>query len=306
MYSKEENKNLRSAFQLEKRPTTFRINPLKWNKQEVERELEKHTITYTKLDFPKNCYLLDNNFSESDLWKLICYTSGRIYIQGISSQIPPHIFSGNTPKKILDATAAPGGKTSELSALYPDAQIYAFEPSKIRYDKMCHNLKKLWCTNVETLYDSIENIEKYIPEKESFDMILIDAPCSSEWSLLLNNTKFLENWDLSHIQKNYKRQKRICDSVVPYLKNGWEFVYSTCTLAPEENEWVIHYLLCHYPELQLEKITLPKTSEISSKEPLITFEKYSYKKEISENAIRILPNQFTEWFFLAKLTKKEA
>ncbi len=347
IFTKQEIKDLKDTFWLEKRPTTFRINTIKWNVEEIEGELEKNKISYTKLDFPENCYVIPSphpspkergsrTVSESDLWKLICYTSGRIYIQGISSQIPPTLFSGENPSKILDATAAPWGKTSHLSALYPDAQIYAFEPSKIRYDKMCHNLKKLWCSNVETIYDSIENIEKHIDamsswtwfrifpggdnvsktdpatsagwqEKECFfDMILIDAPCSSEWSLLYNNTKFLENWDISHIKKNYKRQKRICDSLIPYLKKWWEMIYSTCTLSPEENEWVIHYLLCNYPELELGKIELPDTPEVITKNPLITFERYSYKKEISENCVRIIPSRYSEGFFIAKLIKKEA
>lgn len=306
IFTKQEIKDLKSTFWLEKRSTTFRVNTIKWNAEEVEAELEKNKITYSKLPLPENCYLLDESFSESDLWKLICYSSGRIYIQGISSQIPPTIFSQKNPTKILDATAAPWGKTSQMSALYPDAQIYAFEPSKIRYDKMCHNLKKLWCSNIETIYDSIENIEKHIPEKSYFDMVLIDAPCSNEWSLLYNNTKFLENWDISHIKKNYKRQKRICDSIIPYLKEWWEMIYSTCTLSPEENEWVIHYLLCNHPELALKKIEFPDTPEIMTKNPLTTFERYSYKKEISENCVRIIPSTYSEGFFIAKLIKKEA
>jgi len=338
IFTKQENKSLWDVFKLEKRPTTFRINTIKWDIKIIEQELEKNNITFTKLSFPENCYLLDSNFSESDLWKLPCYKTGSIYVQGISSQIPPYAFSNTAPQKILDATAAPGGKTSELSMMFPDSEIHAFEPSKIRYEKMCHNLKKLWCKNVETIHDSIENIWNHIgvasswgiegsseinwsntqnmdssdkssewPSwKEYFDIILIDAPCSSEGSLLLNNEKFLENWNISHIKKNYKRQKRICDSIIPYLKAGWELIYSTCTLSPEENEWVTHYLLCHYPEIELQKIELHDSEYLSLKEPLTTFEKHSYKKEISEKCIRILPNQFTEGFFIAKMIKKEA
>lgn len=316
IFTKEENKKLKDTFSLIKRPTTFRINTRKWNATEVEAELQKTWISYQKLSFPKDSYILSDDFSESDLWKLICYSTWRIYIQGISSQIPPCIFSENLsqasssreikiPLRILDACAAPWGKTSQLSALYPNAQIYAFEPSKIRYDKMCHNLKKLGCSNVETIHDSIENIQNYISEAEYFDMILIDAPCSSEGALLYKNTKFLENWDISHIKKNYKRQKRICDSVLPYLCKDWEIVYSTCTLAPEENEWVIHYLLCNYQDLYLETIHIPCSQEITTREPLSNFERNSYKKEISQKAIRILPNKYSEWFFVAKLRKKE-
>ena len=158
IFSKEEMNTLKHIFSMEKRQVSFRCNTLKSTTQEVETALEKALIRYIKLDFPKNCYLIDRSFSESDLWRLDIYKQGKIYIQSISSQVPVHFFSSLqqpslqlSPKrgkselqfKILDACAAPGGKTSQLSELYPNAEIYAFEPFKVRYDKMKHNLKKL-------------------------------------------------------------------------------------------------------------------------------------------------------------------
>ena len=83
---------------------------------------------------------------------------------------------------------------------------------------MKHNLEKLGVKNVTCIHASIESIQKYIPEADFFDMILVDAPCSGEGGLLYKNTTFLENWSLTHIKKNYTRQKTICDTVVPYLK----------------------------------------------------------------------------------------
>ena len=337
-------KILQSALTGEKRLVSFRINLTESSAAEVELALEKASITYTKLDFPKGCYVLDENFSESDVWKLKIYKTWKIYVQSISSQIPVGFFNAHATTqswilslpeekraaekqtlRILDACAAPGGKTSQLAEKYPNAEIFAFEPSKVRYEKMIHNFEKLWVQNIHTIHDSIENIWKYIEStshnsflnpyslqeqgatnkiNEYFDMILVDAPCSSEWSLSLHNTKFLENWDISHINKNYKRQKRICDSVVPYLKDGWELIYSTCTLAPEENEAVVHYLLCHYPELKLEKIELIENKYIKTKEALKSFGKHPYKKEISENCLRIIPSEYSEGFFIAKLLRK--
>lgn len=283
---------------------SLRIHSQILSQEAFESELQKKNIKFTSLDYPCEAYLIDRSHSLREIWDLDSYISGAIYLQSISSQLPVLAFLEQTWKlRILDACAAPGGKTSQLSRKYPEAEIFAFEPHKIRYEKLAHNLKKLWCTNVTAIHDSVQNISKYISDKEYFDMILIDAPCSGEWSLRFENTEFLENWSLSHIQKNYKRQKAICDSSLPYLKIGGELVYSTCTLAPEENEWVVHYLLCHYPELLLEKIDFSKNKYIKHKEPLKKFWKYSYKKEISELCLRIIPSEFSEWFFISKFRK---
>lgn len=74
------------------------------------------------------------------------------------SQFSPYKGEMKSPLKILDACAAPGGKTSQIAELYPDAEIWAFEPHKIRFDKMNYNLEKLGCKNVKTIQDSVENI----------------------------------------------------------------------------------------------------------------------------------------------------
>ena len=348
MFLKSEMKILKSALTQEKRPVSFRINIQRATPQEIEEALNKVSIKYTKVDFPKNCYLLDSSFSESHLWKLKIYKEWKIYIQGVSSQIPVHYFTDLSQLsqnhchsrawhenlvtglseqvrqwqwlKILDACAAPGGKTAQLADRYPGAEIWAFEPSKVRYEKMLYNLQKQWIqtqgksallnsessceVTVTCIHDSIENIWEYIKEEWYFDLILIDAPCSSEWSISQRDTKFLEAWDISHINKNYKRQKRICDSVLLYLKDMWQLIYSTCTLAPEENEAVVHYLLCNYPELKLEKINLGENLYIKSKIPLKSFWKHPYKNDISENCMRVIPSEYSEGFFIAKLLRK--
>lgn len=297
---------LKNIFSLEKRPVSFRVNTIKWTVVEVEEELQKNNILYSKTNLFENSYILDSIHSEKDLWNLEIYKDGKIYLQGISSQFPIHFFDTQNSKnlKILDACAAPGWKTSQLAEKYPDADIWAFEPSKIRYDKMCHNLKKLWCENIKTIHDSIENISQHIDTEEYFDLILIDAPCSWEWALNIYNEKFLEAWDITHIHKNYKRQKRICKATLPYLKSGGEFIYSTCTLAPEENEAVIHFLLCNNFKLELKNIDLKDNTYITLSHTLKTFEKYYFKKEISEYCLRIIPDKHTEGFFIAKLRKE--
>lgn len=305
IFKKEESTYLKRIFSLERRPVSFRINTLKSNNEEIEATLNENNIVFFQIDFLPHSYILESGHSESDLWNLDIYKEGKIYLQWISSQFPIIFFDNISSKniKILDCCAAPGGKTSQLSQKYPNAEIWAFEANKIRFDKMNHNLKKLWCHNVKAIHDSIENISKYVDEEDYFDIVLIDAPCSGEWALNINNTKFLDAWDISHIKKNYKRQKLICDSTLPYLKEWWKLIYSTCTLAPEENEWIIHYLLCHNNDLQLEKLDFSRNEYINSTPALKSFEKYHFKKEISEHCLRVIPNEYSEWFFIAKLMK---
>lgn len=290
-----------------KRPTTFRVNTLKSFLKKIEDTLNTAHIRYELCPVLPNSLILVDLDDEKKLRELHIYKNGEIYIQGLASQAPVMHFqrpvSWETGLKILDACAAPGGKTSQLTEMFPDAEIWAFEARKIRFEKLKYNLKKLWVNNVTSINDSVENIWNYITAFEYFDMILVDAPCSWEWSLSYQDTKFLENWSLRHIKKNYARQKAICDAVLPYLKTDWEMIYSTCTLAPEENEAIIHYLLCKYPELKLEKLDFIKNKYIKYKRALTSFGKYIFRKEIAENTLRVIPSRYSEGFYIAKISK---
>lgn len=307
IFSKEEMNKLKTIFELKRRPVSFRVNTLKSSLSEVSDELNNNRIGFEVLDFPLGAIILDEKYIESDIWKLNIYKFGKIYMQNISSQVPAVYFSKENYAglKILDACAAPGGKTSQLSALYPDASIYAFEPQRVRYDKMKHNLKKLWCENVECIHDEIRNISQHIWEENYFDMVIVDAPCSSEGSLSLHNKKFIKSWDITHINKNYKRQKFIVSDIVPYLKDGWEFIYSTCTLAPEENEAVVHFLLSNFKNIELENIDFQENKYIKQIESLKSFENKIFKTEISQKTIRVIPSEYSEWFYIAKFKKCE-
>lgn len=73
IFSSHQMNDLKDIFSLKKRPTSFRVNTLKSTPEEVEKALMQASITYTKLDFPKNSYILDDEFTESDLWKRRIY-----------------------------------------------------------------------------------------------------------------------------------------------------------------------------------------------------------------------------------------
>lgn len=304
IYSKNELKIIDNWFSTIKKPIYFRVNTLKWNSKIVEVELKENKLEFEKLDFLENSYKLIN-WKERDLWDLEIYKSWIIYLQSISSQIPVNLFDkkifDNLWKdiKILDLASAPWWKTSQLSELTKNNwEIIACELSSIRIDKMNYNFKKLWVKNVKIVSgDSKKSLEEY--RDCYFDIILFDAPCSWEAIINYNKEKSYKWWDIKNIGKNYKLQKEILRNNLRLLKKDWELIYSTCTLSPEENEWIVHFLLCNFPELTSQDINLDFKYK---KNWIKKFWKYIYKNEVSKS-LRILPSEENDWFFVAKFKK---
>ena len=83
------------------------------------------------------------------------------------------------------------------------------------------------------------------------------------------------------------------------LKVWWTLMYSTCTLAPEENEAVVHMILSLYPSLEIQEIDIDNKN---IKKWILWFWKHVYRKDVAKS-IRILPSEETEWFFIAKFKK---
>ena len=123
----------------------------------------------------------------------------------------------------------------------------------IRIDKLNFTLKRQGVTNTNVIKSDVRNIVKHLGETEigNFTHILADLPCSSEWRINLNNEKSYIFWDELINKRSYRLQKQILQTVVPLLKAWWDFMYSTCTLSPEENEAVVHFMLSNYPDLEL-------------------------------------------------------
>lgn len=298
IYTPEEITHLDAAFSLSSRPVCLRVNLLKSTEKEINETLENYKIEYSKNILPYS-YILPKS-EERDIWKLDIYKEWKIYLQSFSSQLPVHFMELEKGMTVLDMTAAPGGKTSQISeSIWSSGKVVACEFSTLRREKMEYNLKKLWCENVEIVPWDAQNLHTLYPV-ENFDVILFDAPCSSEWSISYEDTKFLEDWDMKHIRKNYERQKSILKNNIELLKKWWVLIYSTCTLAPEENEGIVHFLLCNFPELQIEEIPLDFPY---IKKWLRKFDTYIYKTDV-EKSLRIIPNEQSEGFFIAKFRKR--
>ena len=128
----------------------------------------------------------------------------------------------------------------------------------------------------------------------------MDAPCSAEGRIKSEDERTFGFWSRNNTLRNAGAQKELLRATIPLLKSGGTLVYSTCTLAPEENEEVIDTILKEFDDLRLEPISL----DFGWARPgLARFRDTLYKAEL-KNTLRIIPSSLAEGFFIAKLRKR--
>ncbi len=312
IYSKNELEIIEDGFKTENRKPTFRINTNKANEEKTLKSLKEAGIKFKKIDWLEEIFSLEE-WKEKTLWDTWAFKAGYIYMQGLTSMLPVMLFDFeniNSNTKVLDVTAAPGSKTSHLSAIMINkGQIIACDNNQIRIDKLNFTLKRQGSTNVWVIKTDARNLSEKLKKEfgaeveQYFDKILFDAPCSAEWRFNLTREKSYAFWNSSIPKKNYKLQKAILTDVLKMLKTGWELVYSTCTLSPEENEWIVHFIQSLFPEMEIVDITENKIfKNFKTKKWILTFWKSMYKN--ADKSIRILPTSEYEGFFVAKFIKK--
>nr|MDD3719952.1 RsmB/NOP family class I SAM-dependent RNA methyltransferase [Candidatus Gracilibacteria bacterium] len=295
IYSKEDIKIIKSGFEKAKRQTTFRVNTIKSTNEDQENYFRNIGVKIERISFLPNAYkIIDlNGFRVAELRG---FETGEFYLQGITSQLPVEFLTINNGLTILDVSAAPGGKTSQISSkLNNTGKVIANEINTIRREKLKATIRKQFCKNVEVIGIDARNLGiKY--KAGTFDAILFDAPCSAEGRINLSEEKIWPNWSEENINKNSKLQKEILDSIIPLLKKGGELVYSTCTLAPEENEEIVDFILSKYNNLSIQEIALDYNY---ARQGICEFNGKKYNSKVC-NSLRILPNEDSEGFFVAK------
>lgn len=281
------------AGMLEKRYTTLRVNNIKYNIEDLKKDFDNIGIEYEDIPWYKDALIILNS-NESQIQNLEIYKNGYIYLQSLSSMIPPLILNPKENEKILDLTAAPGSKTTQMASMMNNkGYILANELDKIRCDKLKYNINMQEVTICEVINGRGEDIgEKY---KEQFDKVLLDTPCSGEGRFLLSDEKTYLNWNVNEVKKLVKVQKDLFLSAYKALKKGGTMVYSTCTLNKYENEEILNYALNNF-DIEIEKINIDLKNTLKG----IT---KGYREEI-KNAIRVLPTKEQEGFFVAKILKK--
>lgn len=228
--------------------------------------------------------------------------NGAVYIQNAASWLPVLALDPQKGETILDMCAAPGGKTSHI-AQRTDSQAFitANDNSRPRLHKLQSNLERLGVKNVTfTLHDATRLARMLEPQL--YDKILLDAPCSGEGMMTLDNKKDFESWSVAHIKRLQQLQKKLIIQAWHLLKPGGTLVYSTCTMAPEENEAVVDYLLRRNPEACIEALPVLSEALDNKAAPVLEWNSKHYNDDL-KNALRLFPSSQVEAFFVAKITK---
>ncbi len=294
------------------RKWSFRINKLNSDGTDVFEELSSKNITVEKLEGLEWVYVFEREQEYAIKWTRAFY-DGKIYLQSIASILPVLILGPESGDMILDVCAAPGSKTTQLAMLMGNKGcIYAIEQNQIRFDKLMHNCNLQWATIVKGIKMDARH---FLSETSGtivvlddtndiqFDRILLDAPCSAEGRIALDNEKTYGFWSLENIQKKAALQLELLTMAFARLESGGTLVYSTCTLAPEENEWVISEFLSSHDDARVDPIDIWLSDRSWWIPGLTSFGRNTeYSSELL-NAVRILPSDETEGFFIVKIRK---
>lgn len=269
-----------------KRFTTFRVNIIKSNNEEIEEVLNSEKIEFQKSNISNNAYIL-KKVDELKIQELDIYKEGKIYLQSLSSMLPSIILNPLPEKDILDMTAAPGGKTTQIAAITQNkAHITACEMNQIRAEKLKYNIEKQGATSVYCMVKDARQIDDFF----SFDQILLDAPCSGSGTININDNNLNKYFTEKLIEKSVKAQTTLLNKAINILKPGSEMVYSTCSILSCENEDIINNVL------KTGKVEIvPIENEFVSKLPLLPTK--------IDGTICVKPNEYFEGFFVAKLRK---
>lgn len=277
--------------------STFRTNTLKTNAEKLKKLLEKQQFELEKVNWYPDAFILKNK-SVRELTETDEYKNGLLYIQNLSSMIPALVLDPQPHEKILDIAAAPGSKTTQIAALMQNTgELTANDLSFKRLFKLKENLNRMGVANAKVLNLPGESLWKKLPEY--FDKTLVDVPCSMEGRIKCDDPKTYQDWSTKKIKQLSKLQKYLLRSAISATRIGGIVVYSTCTLAPEENEEVIEWVLAKTPNaLSVEALHLPF---VDFQNGLTSWKKKNYN--YTKNCARIFPSGTMEGFFIAKIKK---
>lgn len=273
---------------LNKRKVTFRVNTLKTTVEEVESKLQENKIEFEKVTWSKEAFII-KNVNEKELQELEIYKNGEIYLQSLSSMLPPIILGPKENTDILDMAAAPGGKTVQIAALTQNkANITACEMNKIRCERLKYNIEKQGATSVYVMNKDSRQIDDFF----SFDQILLDAPCSGSGTLNVEDSKLQKVFTKDLIDKSTKVQLALLKKAIKILKPGKEMVYSTCSILSCENEDILEKAL-----KGVKAKIVPIEFEGKESIPLLPTK--------IEGTLCVRPTKDYEGFFIVKILKEK-
>jgi NOL1/NOP2/sun family putative RNA methylase len=267
----------------------IRINWTNAKGKNIEERLRAIGVHLDKIPFLEAGYWIRE--SKVSVGATTEYLLGLYSIQEAAAQIPATLFTDLKDKRVLDACAAPGGKTVQLADLMGNSGLIgALDVKKRRLAALANHLERCHTSNTVVYLLDARQASRL---KVRFDRILIDAPCSGNFAA---DKDWFNRRTLKDVERNARLQREILAEAAACLNGEGEIVYSTCSLEPEENEVNMDWAVKHLG-LQIEEINCHGQMGLTN----------VFGKELDSSVARcrrIWPGS-TQGFFVCKLKKHE-
>ena len=268
---------------------SIRVNTLKIRRQDL---LEMTKLNLKPVSWYENGFFVEGGYA-AKVTNTLEYFLGYIYLQDAASMLPPLVLEPSETDRILDLTAAPGSKTTQISQMMNNKGcIIANDNAYERIKALRGNMNKLGCMNIAVTRFDVRSFPN-----SRFDKILLDVPCSLEGSM----RKYFIKWSERIIRGFASLQKKMISRAWQLLNPGGILIYSTCTYAPEENEGVVQFLLNNNEDAVLEPI---KIKGIKLHSGLTKFRDTSFDAELKKTVRLYIHDYNTSGFYIAKIRKK--
>ena len=230
------------------RPPTIdlRVNTQQSSVEEVETALREQEIATERLPHsPQGLRLVEK---VGALHKLPGFDLGWWTVQDGSAQLVSYLLDPQPGEVIIDACAAPGGKSTHIAELMGDSgTIIACDLHQSRVKKITHNIQRLQLKSIQTRVGDIRQIDDLTGKG---DRVLVDAPCSGLGTLHRHaDGRWRQTPEL--VEELSQLQQELLDAAATWVKPGGVLVYSTCTLHPHENERVVTQFLNTHSQWQI-------------------------------------------------------
>ena len=270
----------------QRRLTTLRVNRLKAEPNAVRGALAAAGIATQDVPWSGDALVLPEA-DERAVTALPLYARGEIYMQNLSSMLPPLLLGAQPGENVLDMAAAPGGKTTQIAALTGNgAMITACERNAARCERLRFNLERQGAQRV-----TVMNIDaRQLDDLFAFDRILLDAPCSGSGTVQICESS-RARFDRETLARVGKTQEALLRKALRLLRPGHEMVYSTCSILAQENEALLRRVL---PGAQGEIVPIDPAA----------FPGVPLLPTVLTGTLCVIPDARYEGFFAARIRKK--
>lgn len=270
------------------RPVTLRVNTLKSTMEQVKQQLAQAGVNCREVAWYSDALIIEG-VREDVIQAMPMYERGEVYLQSLSSMIPPLLMNPAAGETILDMAAAPGGKTTQLAALSGGkALITACERNAGRAERLRFNLERQGANKVNVMLQDARQLDDFF----SFNKILLDAPCSGSGTILLHEGEQSRRMTPDWLKKTAATQTAMLTKALKLLGKGREMVYSTCSILQMENEDVLNKCL-KAANAEIVPIDHPMMQHL----PLLPTS--------IPGVVCVCPDELHEGFFAAKIRKKK-